>query len=364
MTTPDFHAVIMAGGSGTRFWPASRANRPKQFLPLAHGLSLLAATVARVRPLAGVERTWIVTNPAQAAALPAVLPGFAADHVIVEPQARDTAPCVALAAATIGARYPEAMLAVMPADHVIEPQERFTALLARGVQVAREHRVLVTFGITPKRPATSYGYIERGTPLDDGTPRASRVLRFREKPDAATAQQFVAAGNFVWNSGIFVWSLPELLAAMDAGAPELAAATRAMTQASQRGDTAAVHAAFASCPPRSIDFAVMERAPRVAVVDSDLRWSDVGSFTTLHAVSTPDREGNVGVLARGTQAVFHDAKDSVVYGEGARTVVLFGVHDLVVVAVDDAVLVCPTERADDLKQVVERLRASGRADLL
>lgn len=364
MNMPDLHAVIMAGGSGTRFWPASRNNRPKQFLPLAHGVSLLQATVDRVRNLAGRDRTWIVTNDAQARRLPAVLNAFPREQVIVEPEARDTAPCVALAAAVIGARDPDAILAMMPADHLIEPQERFEALVRRGAQVAREHRVLVTFGIQPTRPATTYGYIERGEALDGEYPRAYRVARFREKPDAATAKEFLATGNFAWSSGIFVWTLPDLLAAMDVGSPALATATRTMLEARRRGEEPALRAAFASCPKTSIDFAVMERAPRVAVVDSDLRWNDVGSFTTLDAVSPADDEGNVNVLSGGAQATLHDVKNCVVYGEGKRMIALFGVRDLVAVVVDDAVLVCHRDRADDLKQVVERLRASGHGELL
>lgn len=361
---PAIHAVIMAGGSGTRFWPASRVRRPKQFLPLAHGRSLLAATVARVHNLAGPERTWIVTNPGQASQLPSVLPEFPRERVIVEPEARDTAPCVALAAATIAAHDPNAVLAVMPADHLIEPQARFEELLRRGVEIATDHGGLVTFGIKPTRPATGYGYIERGAAIDNKAPFAHQVVRFREKPDRATAEQFLAAGTFAWNSGIFVWTIPALLEAMRVGAPNLADGTLAMQDAVRRRDHQALARSFASCPKTSIDFAVMERAPRVTVVDCALDWNDVGSFTTLGAVSAPDARGNVQVLANGARAWLQDASDCVVYGEGRRLVTLFGVQGLVAVAVDDAVLVCPKERADDLKQVIEQLRRAGLEDTL
>jgi mannose-1-phosphate guanylyltransferase len=360
----NLHAVIMAGGAGTRFWPASRVARPKQFLPLAHGRSLLQAAVDRVVPLAGPERTWIVTNRHQAGLLDQAVPGFPVEQVIVEPEARDTAPCVALAAAVIGARDPGAVLAVMPADHLIEPQQRFEALLRRGVAIALAQHVIVTFGITPSSPATGYGYIERGPRLDQGEPAAYRVVRFREKPDAATAARFLAEGTFAWNSGIFVWTLPDLLAAMATGAPELAAATRRMQTAAERGDDPELHAAFASCPRTSIDFAVMERAPQVAMVEADVHWSDLGSFGSLDAASPPDADGNVVVESAGARTLLHEAKDCVVWGEGRRLVTLFGVADLVVVAVDDAVLVCPKDRADDLKKVVERLKASGHSQML
>lgn len=360
----NLHAVIMAGGSGTRFWPASRALRPKQFLPLADGISLLAATVARVAGVAGRDRTWIVTNAAQAARLHDAVADFPADRIIIEPEARDTAPCVALAAATIGARDPGAVLAVMPADHVIQPVEHFARLLQRGAEIARQADSLVTFGIKPTRPATTYGYIERDAAHDGATPPAHRVKSFQEKPKLATAQAFLASGRHAWNSGIFVWTIPTLLAAMEVGSPALATATRAMRAAVAKGDADAVAAAFRTAPKTSIDYAVMEKAPRVIVVTADLDWSDVGSFVTLDAVAPKDSLGNVTVLANGARAWLQDAKDCVAYAEGPRLLAMFGVENIVAVAVGDAVLVCPKERADELKAVVERLRGAGWTDIL
>ena len=364
MTLPPLHAVIMAGGSGTRFWPASRSARPKQFLPLAHGMSLLEATIRRVEALAGRERTWIVTNPRQAELCARLLPDFPAAQILIEPEARDTAPCVALAAAAIEAKEPGAVLAVMPADHVITPEAAFHALLRRGQQLAADGTTLVTFGIAPTRAATGYGYIELGAALDAGTPRAHAVARFREKPDLATAQHFLATGRHLWNSGIFVWTTRALLAAMDQGAPDLAAATRTLLQAFQRDDRAAIDTTFRACRKISIDYAVMEKAPRVAVVRAELAWDDVGSFVTLGTVAGHDAAGNVVLGAAGGAAVVHEARDCVAYVEGARTIALFGVHDLVVVAVDDAVLVCPKDRAEDLKSLVQKLQSLGRQDLL
>jgi mannose-1-phosphate guanylyltransferase len=358
------HAIIMAGGSGTRFWPASRKRRPKQFLPLARGRSLLAATIERARAVAGPERTWIVTNAAQAAALPEVLEDFPAEQVIVEPQARDTAPCVALAAAHVDSREPGAVMAVMPADHLIEPMEDFVALLERGAAIAADGRTLVTFGIPPARPATIYGYIERGAPFDRRDPTAFRVARFREKPDLPTAREYVASGRFFWNSGIFVWTAQAILAAMEAGNAELAAATRAMLDAARAGDAAALERAFRSAPATSVDYAVMEKAPRVAVVQADLSWNDVGSFLNLAPVAPPDADGNVTLLHGGGTAITHEARDCVIWAEGERTVALFGVQDLVVVAVDDAVLVCSKARAEELKALVGKLEQTGRQDLL
>jgi mannose-1-phosphate guanylyltransferase len=362
MTRP--HAIIMAGGSGTRFWPASRKLRPKQFLPLARGRSLLEATIERARAVAGRERTWIVTNADQAAALPAVVEDFPAAQVIVEPQARDTGPCVALAAARIDSREPGAVMAVMPADHLIEPLADFVALLARGASIAADGRTLVTFGIPPTGPATIYGYVERGARLDPQAPAAFRVARFREKPDLATAREYLASGRFLWNSGIFVWTARAILAAMDAGNAELAAAARAMLEAARAGDEPALERAFRAAPRISVDYAVMEKAPHAAVVQADLSWNDVGSFLNLAPVAPPDADGNVTLLHGAARALAHEARDCVVWAEGARTVALYGVRDLVVVAVDDAVLVCSKARADELKALVGRLEREGRADLL
>jgi mannose-1-phosphate guanylyltransferase len=359
----SMHAIIMAGGSGTRFWPASRRERPKQLLPLARGKSLLEATIARVAPLVGAERTWVVTNAAQAERAVGHLAGLPPQQILVEPEPRDTAPCVALATACIEARDPGATTAFMPADHLIEPAAELGRLLSRASGIAADGATLVTFGVTPTRPATGYGYIERGQPLDDLAPRAYAAVRFREKPDPATAAELVRSGRFLWNSGIFVWQTSALLSAMDAGSPALAACTREMAAAARRGDRAALEDAFRRAPKQSIDFAVMERAPRVAVVEAQLRWNDLGSFLSLGAVAPPDGRGNVRVLHHGARAMALDAANCVVYAEGPRAVALFGVADLVVVAVEDAVLVCPRDRADELKELVGQLAANGLADL-
>ncbi|MCA8963886.1 MAG: mannose-1-phosphate guanylyltransferase [Planctomycetes bacterium] len=366
------HAVVMAGGSGTRFWPASRAGRPKQFLPLADGETLIAATIARLRGVCDVEHTWIVTNAAQAAQLPALLPDFPAAQVIVEPEARDTAPCVALATARIAARDPGATIAMMPADHVIAPAAAFHAMLRRGAAIAADGATLVTFGVRPDHPATGYGYVQCGAALSTAAvsaaePRAFVAARFCEKPDRPTAERFVADGSYLWNSGIFVWSVAAIAAAMQHGDPALGDAYRAMLAALQTSalPTSALAEAFRAAPRTSIDYAVMERAPRVAVVEAaGLRWNDVGSFPALADITPADAGGNHSLLGDGAQQLQLDSRGNIVYAEGPRTVALFGVHDLVVVAVGDAVLVCPKDRAADLKQLIEHARRQGRADLL
>lgn len=358
------HAVIMAGGSGTRFWPASRAARPKQFLPLADGKPLIQATVDRLSGLCDPAHLWIVTNPVQARALPKVLPGFPREQIIVEPEARDTAPCVALAVATIAERDPDALMAVLPADHVIEPIDEFHRMLRRGIDIAQDDQTLVTFGIEPTYPATGYGYVECGEPIDARQPAATRCQRFREKPDRATAERFLAAGTFLWNSGIFVWSVRGIIRAIAAGHPGLAACTEKMRAALARNNRGLVTRTFKQTPKTSIDYAVMEKAPAVAVVRATVRWDDVGSFPALASIGAHDDAHNVALLAAGASQINFQSQGNIVYAEGERTVALFGVQNLVVVAVGDAVLVCPKDKAADLKALVEHVRAQGRTDLL
>ncbi|MBX3461840.1 MAG: NTP transferase domain-containing protein [Planctomycetes bacterium] len=360
---PSLHAVIMAGGAGTRFWPASRKRRPKQFLPLCHGRILLAATIDRLAGLCPPDQVWIVTNPQQAKAIGRLLPGFRRDRIVVEPEARDTAPCVALATATIAAVDPGATMVVLPADHVIEPEAEFHRMLRRGAAIAATG-ALVTFGVQPTHPATGYGYIECGAAHDDGEPRAFAARRFREKPDLATARQFVQQGGFLWNSGIFVWTVDSIRRAMQHGDPALGEAAERMLAAARTGQRAALNRAFRRAPKTSIDYAVMERAERVVTVEATVRWDDVGAFPAIAAVGTADDAGNHALLAGGAAQLALQSEGNIVYAEGRRTVALFGVRDLVVVAVGDAVLVCPKDRAGDLKAMVEHVRAAGRDDLL
>jgi mannose-1-phosphate guanylyltransferase len=359
----SLHAVVMAGGSGTRFWPASRTARPKQFLPLAHGKPLIEATLDRLQGLCAPEHVWVATNRKQAKALTKLMPNLPKERLILEPEARDTGPCIALATATIAATDPGATMVVLPADHLLEPTDAFQRMLRAGAELAADGATLVTFGIPPTFPATGFGYVECGEPVAAALP-AFRAARFREKPDLATAKQFLAQGGFLWNSGIFVWKVAAIRAAMERTEPQLAASTTAMLAALQKREKAALTRAFGQAPVRSIDFAVMEKAERVVVVQAPIRWNDVGSFPALAAVAPADAAGNVHVLAGGAAQLTLESRGNVVYADGDRTVALFGVSDLVVVAVDDAVLVCPKDKAHDLKALVEHVRSSGRTDLL
>ena len=358
------HAVIMAGGSGTRFWPASRQSRPKQVLPLANGKPLIQSAVERLAGVCSPEHIWIVTNARQKRVIARLLLDFPVEQILVEPEARDTAPCIAFATATIAARDPDAMLAVLPADHVIEPVDQFERMIRRAVGLADDGQTLVTFGIPPNHPATGYGYIELGSAHDEHSPPARMVRSFREKPDAVTAKQFVDSGQFWWNSGIIVFSISAMRAAMATTEPTLAEATDRMLAAIQAQRRAQVVRAFKQAPKTSIDYAVMEKAKHLLVVEATAQWDDVGSFPALAAIAAADAHGNHAVLHRGASTTSLDSRDNIVYAEGRRTVALFGVDNLVVAAVGDAVLVCPKEKSTELKALVEHLRAEGRNDLL
>ena len=360
----SLHAVVMAGGSGTRFWPASRAARPKQFLPLADGKPMIEATIDRLAGLCDADHVWVATSKKLGKPITKLLPSLPKDRLVLEPEARDTAPCIALAAATIAAVDPEATMVVLPADHVIAPVDAFQGMLREGAAIAQDGATLVTFGVPPTHAATGYGYVECGAPLTGRSLPSFAVRSFREKPDRATAEGFLKSGSFLWNSGIFVWRVDAILRAMRAADAELGAAADAMLAAARKKEKAALQRAFLQAPKRSIDYAVMEKAPQVAVVRAPIRWDDVGSFPALGAVAAPDADGNVVVAANGASCLPLQSGGNVVYADGARTVALFGVSDLVVVAVDDAVLVCPKDRAQDLKALVEHVRASGRTDLL
>ncbi len=358
------HAVIIAGGSGTRFWPASRKRNPKQLLPLVEGKSLLQLTIERLGEDITAERTWIVTNSQQAESIHDILPEFPVTQIIVEPEARDTAACIALAYARIAAVDPDSTLAIMPADHLIEPVADFQILLRRGAELASHSGRLVTFGIEADRPATGFGYIERGTAIDADSPAAYKVARFREKPDRASAEEYLATGRFYWNSGIFLWTCASFREALRNATPELSAATAAMLSAVLADDSAALEAAFARTPKISIDYALLEKAPDVAVIEAKLQWSDLGSFAALERIAPRDQDGNIALLGEDSKLTLLDTENCTSYVQGDRTLAVMGVKDLLIVAVDDAVLVCPRSEAENLKALVEKLRAEGRSDLL
>ncbi|HEX9793716.1 MAG TPA: mannose-1-phosphate guanylyltransferase [Planctomycetota bacterium] len=360
------HAVIMAGGSGTRFWPESRTDRPKQLLPITGGRPMLAETMARLQPLVPPERTWVVTNSAQAAGVREVLPDLPAGNLLIEPCARNTAPCVGLAAAAVRARHPGAVMAVLPADHAITPVAEFQRSLRAGAAAAAAPGSFVTFGIPPTYPATGYGYI-KSAGLEaqfEGLP-CHRVDSFTEKPDHATAERFLAEGGYYWNSGIFVWRADTILAAIAAHMPEL---DRGLAEIAPTLGTPAFAATVArvypALPAVPVDVGVMEKVGGRLVLETPYQWSDVGSWRALYDEVPHDADGNAAIFPAGGTLLAEDASGVLAYSSTPQVIAVLGLDDVVVVRTGDAVLVAPRDRAEEVKRFVDRLRAMGREELL
>jgi mannose-1-phosphate guanylyltransferase len=352
MPSEHLHAVVMAGGSGTRFWPASRAAHPKQFLPIAGDRPMIAATCERLEGLVPLERILVVTAGELAPRVRAALPGLPPENVLVEPVGRNTAPCVALAALELARRDPDSVQVVLPADHVIEPAPEFRASLLAAVEEAGRGDRLVTLGVRPTHPATGYGYIELGEELArHGAFPAHEVTRFVEKPELARAEEFLASGRFLWNAGIFVWRTGAVLDALRTHAPEIVGPLEAA------GRPDGLEELYPTLPALPVDVAVMEQAGARSVVPIDYRWNDVGAWTSLPEVVPADAAGNC--ITGGARLLAEDARDNVVFGEPGTLTALVGVEGLVVVRSGDAVLVCPRERAQEVRRIVERLREEG-----
>lgn len=343
-------AVIMAGGSGTRFWPLSRARRPKQFLALDGARTLLQQAADRLRGVVPAAHVLVVAPPELRALVRRQLPQVPTRNLLVEPAARGTAACLALAAAHVARRAPDALMAVVTADHVIHGARAFRAAFTRAFAVARDDGALVTFGVPPRGPETGFGYVQVGAPLAPRPAAAFRVRRFVEKPDARRAQRFLASGRWLWNAGMFAWRVDVFRAALEAHAPAVARAAEAMAQ---RG-TAAARRAYARLDPVPVDVAVMERAARVVVVAAEFTWHDVGSWAAMDAVWGRDAAGNT---QRGSPLLI-DCRRTIVHAD-RRLVAVLGAEDLVIVDTPDALLVCPRARAQEVRRVVAALHARG-----
>ena len=350
--------VIMAGGRGTRFWPLSRAGRPKQLLPLAGGLSLLRQTYERVAPLVGPGRILVVTGADLADAVRAELPELPPSHVIGEPMGRNTAPCAVLGAGIASRLDPDLPLALLPADHLIPDPELFRSQLAAAFARAAAGPVVVTLGIVADRPETGFGYLETAAGSDAAGFR--RGLAFVEKPDRATAGSYVDSGRYFWNGGIFVWN-PRLFAeAAAAHLPRVSALLAPAVQAFGTGGfAAALETGYRECPADSIDYAVMEKLSGFLVLPAAFRWSDLGSWDAWGELAPALEQGNRGEA----DLLAVDASGNVVR-TGGKLVALIGVQDLVVVDTPDALLVCRKADAQRIKEIIARLEGADRRDLL
>lgn len=356
MTTasPALCVCIMAGGKGERFWPASRAARPKQLLPIASQRSLIAETVQRNLHLTSAQNIFVITTQDQAPDIHKELPELPHANIIAEPFGKNTAPCIGLITALLAARNPETVLAVVPADHIIPDEARYAQTVRDAAAIAAREHALLTIGIAPRAPETGYGYILAGDGLASGTITAfSRAEQFIEKPPRARAEELIATGRAFWNAGMFVFRAADMLAAFREFVPAMDAPLQRVQQAAgSSAQAAAIAALYQAAPATSIDYAVMEKARNVIVAHGLFAWDDVGSWAAVADHWPHDPAGNA---TRG-DVVIVDSSGCVVQNDGAGVTAVLGLHDIIVVRTGDAVLVCPKSRAQDVKQIVQRLQ--------
>ncbi len=346
-------AIVLAGGSGTRFWPLSRRSRPKQLLALDGERTLLQSTVDRLRPLVPPQRVWVVTTRGLAAEVERQLPEVPPDQILIEPEGRNTAAAIGWAVRSLPTEARRGIVAVLPADHRVGDGEAFRAALARAVEVADERDAVVALGVVPRWPETGFGYLKLGRFLDEqGGVR--RVARFIEKPDLKAARRYVRRGGFLWNAGIFVFRGSVMLRHIKRCLPELAQGLETIARQPERSAEV-----YPTLPAISIDHGVMEKLRGIAALPLDCAWSDLGSWAALAEVRSKDRDGN----AVQGEVVAVDARDNLLIAD-AGTVAVLGVRGLAVVRTADTVLVVPLERAQEVRRVLAELEARGRLELV
>ena len=367
----DFRPMILAGGSGTRFWPRSRRARAKQVLALDGERSMIQQTVERLKPLASLAKTWIITNEFLAGEIADQLPGLPEAHIVREPVARNTAPACGLAAFIIERDNPDAVLGVFPSDHVIADEPRFLKALQKGIALAAAGDNIVVLGIEPSRPETGYGYIETGEYTKDDA--ALHVRRFIEKPNQMRAEEFVAAGNYYWNSGMFLWSARTLANAVREHLPETAPLLEGIAAAYGTAKFEQVfRELYPKCENISVDYAVLEprsakgeRASHLYCLPAEFTWNDLGSWASLYEYQLDshlrgDSDGNVSD-SDGHMAI--DAANNYIYSP-RKFVALVGVQDLVIVDTEDALLIAHRDHSQDVGKIVKELSLTGRSELI
>lgn len=350
----DTYAVILAGGSGTRFWPLSRNTQPKQLLNLFDGPTLLGQTLQRLEGLVPPENIFILTNALQETGVREIATKLPQENIVAEPAKRDTAPAVALGIGLVAARNPEATMIVLPADQLIKDTDSYQSVMRDAISVAEATDALVTIGIRPTWACPSYGYVERGNravlPSIEITHPACEVVRFREKPNPELAEQFLKSGDFSWNAGMFIWSVPTVLAELNRHTPELGEFVQELRRS--KNISATVAAQFPELIPISIDYALMEKASRVLNIEATFDWDDVGSWISI--AKYLDTVGNNNQTNKDITSV--DSENNIVFSnqEGCR-IALLGVDDLIVVQTADGLLIANRHQADSIKKVVEVL---------
>lgn len=351
-------AVIMAGGKGERFWPRSRSSLPKQFLSLTDdGKTMIQHTVERLLPLVEMEDVFVVTNERYRELVQQQLPDMPKENILCEPMARNTAPCVAFAAGVIHHKYDDAIMLVLPSDHLIKLNEMYIDTLEEAIDVAKQGDNLVTMGITPAYPETGYGYINFG---DSVRPGVYRVNRFVEKPDLATAKEYLASGQYLWNSGMFVWKVSAILHNFQTFLPDMYVGALKIRDAFGTGQYEQVlTACFEAFESVSIDYGIMERAQDIFTLPGNFGWDDVGSWLSLERINRTNELGNV---IQG-DVITVDTHNCIVCGN-KKLIAAVGLEDLVVVDTDDAILICTKDHTQDVKKVIENLKICNRDNLI
>jgi mannose-1-phosphate guanylyltransferase len=359
MAKANYYGLIMAGGRGTRFWPQSRKARAKQVLNFGHERSLIQQTVDRLRPVLPPERIWIITNGHLRAEIVRQLPAVPKRQIIAEPEGRNTAPCIGLAAQILQQQDPHAVMGVFPADHIIQKPARYLSHVRAAFAAAAQGHIAV-LGIRPRWAETGYGYIEFPEGTQAGGTAPLPVLRFREKPDAATAQQYVESGRFFWNAGMFFWKTSVVLDALRQHLPKTATLLTGLPKFSSRQFLPELARVFPKCESISIDYAVLEKAKGVVgVATGDFGWNDVGSWNAVYELAKRDAAGNAfctSTLAAASTGNYVNAP--------GKLVALVGVKDLVVVDTGDALLVVDRHQAQRVGDIVKLLEQQKRDDLL
>ena len=352
-------AVIMAGGVGERFWPKSRQNCPKQFLSLtSDGETMIQKTVRRLEPLVSQEDIYIITNAHYLPLIQEQLPALPPENVIAEPCPRNTAPAIGLAASLIARKYKDAVMFFLPSDHLIHHEKNYIETLRKAAQAALEDKTLITLGITPTYPETGYGYIryQSGNGRDGVYP----VECFVEKPDLDTAESYLKSGNYLWNSGMFIWKASSILHSIKKYMPELYQGLQPIAQAYGTEEFDSVlNEKFPGLPSESIDFGVMEKANHIFTIPGDFGWDDVGSWLALERINPTDENHNMfdgNVLSI-------DSHNCTVAGNG-RMIAMLGVEDLVIVDTADALLICKKDQTQEIKKILAELKAEQKSDLL
>ena len=355
-------ALIMAGGRGERFWPKSRKNLPKQFLSLtSDGKTMIQLTVERISPVVSLENIYISTNTSYKNLVMEQLPGIPEENILCEPVGRNTAPCIGLAAVHIRKKLGDAIMMVLPSDHLIKNNVMFLDVLRDAATAAEENTNLVTIGITPSYPETGYGYIQFDSQnLKECTSRAYKVVNFKEKPDLSTAKEYVASGDYLWNSGMFIWKVSSILSNMENLMPAMYDGLKKIENSIGTIDQEQVlESEFINFKSESIDYGIMEHAKDIYIIPGAFGWDDVGSWLALERINSTNEFGNV---VNGN-VISIDTKNSIIHGN-EKLIATVGLKDIIIIDTEDAFLICDKDSTQDIKKVIENLKICNRNEYI